>query len=232
MEATMLTQHPYSARQGNRRDAQIAWLKSRQTRRNRTRQMALAMGVAGLALLALTPAGQAQAPAAAGNMPEDIPATTPATPGPAMAPAPAPAAPAAPSNTPSLANDPAVNLAAPATPPLPPPPPRYKAMQQLQAGPVSYICGGVAQDEQRTLNSMAGSYNMNLLFTQGGRGEYLSDVTVRLSRGGKEVASFVADGPRCLVKAPSGTYHVQATYEGRMKTASVSTGAKPMQMRW
>lgn len=127
-------------------------------------------------------------------------------------------------------------MAAPAqpSPPLtvPPPPPPRDAMVQRQAGPVAYICGGVAEDEQVALQSQARKYNMSLLFTQGARGEYLSDVDVKLMRGGKEVASFVADGPRCLLKAPSGTYNVRATYQGRTKTMTVSTNSKNAQMRW
>ncbi len=105
-------------------------------------------------------------------------------------------------------------------------------MVRRMAGSVAYICGGVAEDEQAALQSEARKYNMSLLFTQGARGEYLSDVDVKLMRGGKEVASFVADGPRCLLKAPSGTYNVRATYQGRTKTATVSTGGKNAQMRW
>jgi hypothetical protein len=105
-------------------------------------------------------------------------------------------------------------------------------MVQRTAGPVTYICGGVAEDEQVALQSLARNYNMSLLFTQGARGEYLSDVDVKLMRGNKEVASFVADGPRCLLKAPSGTYNVRATYQGRTKTATVSTGGRNNQMRW
>ncbi|WP_431831564.1 hypothetical protein [Cupriavidus consociatus] len=129
--------------------------------------------------------------------------------------------------------------AAPATaaqprPPLttPPPPPPRDAMVQRTAGPVTYICGGVAEDEQVALQRLARNFNMSLLFTQGERGEYLSDVDVKLMRGNKEVASFVADGPRCLLKAPSGTYNVRATYQGRTKTATVSTGGRNSQMRW
>ncbi|MCL9850801.1 hypothetical protein M0F12_10950 [Ralstonia solanacearum] len=61
------------------------------------------------------------------------------------------------------------------------------------AGPISYVCGGVAQDEQDALNAEARRYNLSLLFTQGPRGKYLADVDVRLTRHGKEIASFRAD---------------------------------------
>ncbi len=51
-------------------------------------------------------------------------------------------------------------------------------------------------------------------------------------RNGREVASFVADGPKCLLRAPAGSYNVRATYEGRTKTQVVSTGTHNAQMRW
>jgi hypothetical protein len=99
-------------------------------------------------------------------------------------------------------------------------------------GPVSYICGGVGADEQQTLDSKKSGFNMDLLFTQGARGEYLSDVEVRLSRDGQQVASFRAPGPRCLIKAPTGSYTVEATSQGSMKRAKLSTQSGQHQFRW
>ena len=101
------------------------------------------------------------------------------------------------------------------------------------AGQISYVCGGVAQDEQQALNAEARNYNLSLLFTQGPRGEYLADVDVKLTRHGKEVASFRADGPRCLIKAPPASYNVIDTYEGTTKRATVQTGStRNVQLRW
>lgn len=101
------------------------------------------------------------------------------------------------------------------------------------AGQISYVCGGVAQDEQQALNDEARNYNLSLLFTQGPRGEYLADVDVQITRHGKEVASFRADGPRCLIKAPPASYNVIATYQGTTKRATVQTGSTHnVQLRW
>lgn len=99
-------------------------------------------------------------------------------------------------------------------------------------GPVSYICGGVGADEQQALDAKKPGFNMDLLFTQGTRGEYLSDVEVRLSRDGQQVATFRAAGPRCLVKAPAGSYAVETTSRGLTKRATVSTQAGSHQFRW
>ena len=56
---------------------------------------------------------------------------------------------------------------------------------------------------------------------------------MKLTRHGKEVASFRADGPRCLIKAPPASYNVIATYEGTTKRATVQTGStRNVQLRW
>lgn len=218
-------------------------IETRLARRTRTRRLVIALSAGVVALLALLPAaGQAQmqtapadslAPAPGSTMPP-APAASPA-PAPSVAPTPVPGtSPAPPAAAPMPMPAPVVTAPAQPSPPLtvPPPPPPTNAMVQKTAGAVTYICGGVADDEQRALSAQSRNYNMGLLFTQGARGEYLSDVTVKLMRGSREVASFVADGPRCLVRAPQGTYNVRATYEGRTKTMVVSTGTHNAQMRW
>lgn len=105
-------------------------------------------------------------------------------------------------------------------------------MKTSTAGPFTYVCGGVAADEQAEMRSEASQYDMGLLFTQGGRGEYLSDVNVKLMRNGQQVAEFTSTGPRCLIKGPRASYQVVATYEGMSKRTTVSPGEKNVQMRW
>lgn len=99
-------------------------------------------------------------------------------------------------------------------------------------GPVSYVCGGIAADEQQQLAAQQKNFNMGVLFTQGERGEYLADVAVRMTREGHEVASFTASGPKCLIKAPQGSYNIEATYKGQAKSVNVSTGTYDAQLRW
>lgn len=105
-------------------------------------------------------------------------------------------------------------------------------MSTSTAGPFTYVCGGVAADEQAEMRSEARNYDMGLLFTQGGRGEFLSDVNVKLMRNGKEVAQFTSTGPRCLIKGPRASYQVVATYEGMSKRTTVGPGDKNVQLRW
>ncbi|KUE87124.1 hypothetical protein ASL20_19625 [Cupriavidus necator] len=99
-------------------------------------------------------------------------------------------------------------------------------------GPVSYVCGGVAEDERQALAAKEKDFNMGILFTQGANGGFLSDVAVRLMRDGQEVASFRAAGPRCLIRAPEGSYNIEASYKGQAKSIKVSTGTRNAQLRW
>ncbi|WP_354684476.1 hypothetical protein [Cupriavidus necator] len=99
-------------------------------------------------------------------------------------------------------------------------------------GPVSYVCGGVAEDEREALAAKEKDFNIGILFTQGAAGEYLSDVAVRLVRDEQEVATFRAAGPRCLIRAPEGSYNIEASYKGQAKTIKVSTGTRNAQLRW
>lgn len=100
------------------------------------------------------------------------------------------------------------------------------------SGPFTYVCGGIAADEQQELRSEASHYDMGLLFTQGARGEYLADVNVKLLRNGRQLAEFNATGPRCLIRGPRGAYQVIATYDGTSKRTTLSPGEKNVQLRW
>lgn len=100
-------------------------------------------------------------------------------------------------------------------------------------GPVSYVCGGVAEDERAKLAAQEKNFNMGILFTQGPSGEYLSDVDVKLTMDdGQQVATFKAGGPRCLIRAPEGSYNIEASYKGQPKTLKISTGTRNAQLRW
>ncbi|WER47221.1 hypothetical protein CupriaWKF_06630 [Cupriavidus sp. WKF15] len=99
-------------------------------------------------------------------------------------------------------------------------------------GPVSYVCGGIAEDERKALANLEKNFNMGVQFSQGGNGEFLSDVAVRLLRDDQEVAAFRAAGPRCLIRAPEGSYNIEASYKGQTKTIKIGTGSRDVQLRW
>lgn len=99
-------------------------------------------------------------------------------------------------------------------------------------GPVSYVCGGIAEDERAKLAEQEKNFNMGILFTQGATGEFLSDVDVKVTMEGQTVASFRAGGPRCLIRAPEGSYNIEANYKGQPKSIKISTGTRNAQLRW
>lgn len=125
---------------------------------------------------------------------------------------------------------PSVQATTPAPAPVTAPPVNEPVIRTV--GAVSYVCGGVGEDEQRRLAARQKQFNMGVLFTQGASGEYLVDVEVRLMREGHEVARFRTEGPRCLIKAPEGRYNVHATYNGQPKSMTVGTGTYDAQLRW
>ncbi|WP_231906848.1 hypothetical protein [Cupriavidus sp. D384] len=99
-------------------------------------------------------------------------------------------------------------------------------------GPISYVCGGIAEDERARLAAQEKNFNMGILFTRGADGEYLADVDVKLTRDGQNVADFRAGGPRCLIRAPEGSYNIEASYKGQPKSIKISTGTRNAQLRW
>ncbi len=98
-------------------------------------------------------------------------------------------------------------------------------------GPVSYVCGGIAADERAQLAEQEKNFNMGILFTQGD-GEFLSDVDVKVTLDGQPVANFKAGGPRCLIRAPEGSYNIEASYKGQLKSIKITTGTRNAQLRW
>ncbi|WP_422648490.1 hypothetical protein OJJOAM_000004 [Cupriavidus sp. H18C1] len=147
---------------------------------------------------------------------------------PAAAPPPGATAPA-PGVVPSSVQTP-TPAPTPAPAPVAAPPVNEPVIRTI--GAVSYVCGGVGEDEQRRLAARQKQFNMGVLFTQGATGEFLADVEVRLMREGHEVARFRTEGPRCLIKAPEGRYNVHATYNGQPKSMTVGTGTYDAQLRW
>ncbi|PLP97402.1 hypothetical protein CYJ10_27865 [Cupriavidus pauculus] len=111
-------------------------------------------------------------------------------------------------------------------------PPAGNEMVIRTMGPVSYVCGGIAEDERARLAEQEKNFNMGILFTRGADGEYLADVDVKLTRDGQNVADFRAGGPRCLIRAPEGSYNIEASYKGQPKSIKISTGTRNAQLRW
>ncbi|KWI73467.1 carboxypeptidase-like regulatory domain-containing protein [Burkholderia ubonensis] len=95
-----------------------------------------------------------------------------------------------------------------------------------QQGDVSFVSGGVGQDESTAFQRNEAAWPLALRFTGAG-GEFLADVHVRITDAkGAEVLKTDAHGPYMLVKLPPGRYTVQASYQGKGETRSVTVTAK------
>lgn len=84
-----------------------------------------------------------------------------------------------------------------------------------------WVCGGAGEQERIQLKGFQSEANAELLFVTEKRGGYLADVdfVVRNQRGGA-VLQGRADGPKCFLTVPAGSYRVEATYEGSKRSAN------------
>lgn len=96
-----------------------------------------------------------------------------------------------------------------------------------KSGAVSYLCGGVGQEEFSSLNALKSSSNLAVLLTAGDGGSYVSDVLLTLSGAQMPVPIIIGSaGPLCVFRMPPGNYDLQAEYGGAIKSARVSVGSK------
>jgi hypothetical protein len=97
--------------------------------------------------------------------------------------------------------------------------------QIQQQGDVSYVSGGVGQDESKALQGAAREWPLSLRFTGPG-GEFLADVRVRIADAhGGDVLDATSRGPYMLVKVPPGRYTLHVSHSGVEKTSAVTVGA-------
>ncbi len=92
-------------------------------------------------------------------------------------------------------------------------------------GEVTFVSGGIGEDEQHAMQAMRGDYNLNLLFSIQGSGEYLSDVKVQVADStGNTVLESVSDGPMLFAKLKPGRYAIAVDREGQVvrKKATIS----------
>ena len=99
------------------------------------------------------------------------------------------------------------------------------AIQPQTQGNVTFVSGGVGIDERNELNATSANYNLSLLFSVQGTGDYLSNVKVHITNlKGNTLLETVSDGPKLFAKLPSGRYIVTVEFNGETyhKTVSVS----------
>jgi len=98
---------------------------------------------------------------------------------------------------------------------IPPAPPLVERLKPVTQDDVTYLCGGVGQEEAQHMKKEAKGYDLMLTFATR-RGDYLADVDVDIKDAkGNTVLQTACDSPILLVDLPrSGTYRVRAEAAG------------------
>jgi hypothetical protein len=79
---------------------------------------------------------------------------------------------------------------------------------------ISYLSGGIGEEERDTLAQLDQDYNLKLIFADT-TGHYLSDVTVGITdERDHQVLTAVSHGPWFFANLPAGRYHVLASIQG------------------
>lgn len=100
--------------------------------------------------------------------------------------------------------------------------------QQEIQGNISYMSGGVGEDEAAALKRAAAGYPLELQFVQRAipRDEFLADVNVKIrDRSRTVVLDAVSQGPFLLARLPPGTYQIEADHDGVLKRQTVEIRA-------
>jgi hypothetical protein len=99
--------------------------------------------------------------------------------------------------------------------------------QPKTEGSVTYLSGGVGSDEAMALKQAQKRYPLSMTFSEGNRGEYLSDVHVTITnKDGNTILQAVSDGPIMLVDLPAGDYRIDAQANGRTLHRDARVGAR------
>ena len=109
------------------------------------------------------------------------------------------------------------------------------ALEVQQQGEVTYISGGVGEEERHQLEALSGQFNLKVVMALA-EGNYLSDVdlTIRDSQG-NTVINTVSQGPWFYAALPTGEYTIEARIENNQQQRQVSvptSGLREVTMTW
>lgn len=94
-------------------------------------------------------------------------------------------------------------------------------------GDVTFVSGGIGTDEQNEMQAVRADYNLNLLFSVKGTGEYVSDVKIVITdSSGDIVLDTVADGPMLFALLKPGRYTISVYRDGQLLSKKITVGSK------
>jgi hypothetical protein len=90
---------------------------------------------------------------------------------------------------------------------------------------ISYITGGVGEDEVQAFRAAAPGYNLRMTFASK-TGSYLSDIDVTITSGaGRSVLTVRTEGPFLFVRLPAGRYQIRAQTRHITETRKIQVPA-------
>jgi hypothetical protein len=108
--------------------------------------------------------------------------------------------------------------------------PALAELEPKNQGEVTFVSGGVGGDEQEAMQAMRADYNLSLLFSMKGSGDYLSDVKVNIADSSHNtLVDAVSDGPMFFAKLKPGHYLITVDQNGQVihKTVTVRSKQSP-----
>ena len=107
----------------------------------------------------------------------------------------------------------------------------FAAPTPKQQNGISYVNGGIGEDEQSAMRAQRSDYNLLLTFATKQSGAYRSDVQLDImDTKGNTLLSAANSGPMLYAKLPAGTYRISAAAEGKVFKRSVRIGTAPKEM--
>lgn len=99
-------------------------------------------------------------------------------------------------------------------------------LPESRSGDVSYISGGIGDEERNEIRMREADFNLKLLFSERD-GSYLTGVDVLLlNTRGETVLETKGAGPFLLARVPAGRYTVKLSANGKVQQGKLSVGAK------
>jgi hypothetical protein len=107
----------------------------------------------------------------------------------------------------------------------------FAAPTPKQQNGISYVNGGIGEDEQSAMRAQRSDYNLLLTFATKQSGAYRSDVQLDImDTKGNTLLSAANSGPMLYAKLPAGTYRISAAAEGKVFKRSVRIGRAPKEV--
>jgi hypothetical protein len=100
-----------------------------------------------------------------------------------------------------------------------------------QQNGITYVNGGVGEEEQAAMKAQRADYNLLLTFATKQSGAYRSDVQLDIMDAkGASLVTAANAGPMFFARLPAGTYRISAAAEGKTFKRTVKVGSAPREI--